>query len=67
MDRDLRAVLDTVGSERAAVYAELDAGPVGMIFAATHLERTRKGADEFAQRAAAEGDLGKTGAILLVR
>jgi pimeloyl-ACP methyl ester carboxylesterase len=30
---DLRAVLDAVGSERAAIYAELDAGPVGMIFA----------------------------------
>lgn len=37
---DLRAVLDAVGSERAAIYAELDAGPVGMIFAATHPERT---------------------------
>ena len=37
---DLRAVLDAVGSERAAIYASLDAGPVGMIFAATHPERT---------------------------
>ena len=37
---DLRAVLDAVGSERAAIYAELDAGPVEMIFAATHPERT---------------------------
>jgi class 3 adenylate cyclase len=37
---DLRAVLDAVGSERAAIYAELDAGPVGMIFAATHPQRT---------------------------
>jgi class 3 adenylate cyclase len=37
---DLRAVLDAVGSERAAIYAELDAGAVGMIFAATHPERT---------------------------
>jgi pimeloyl-ACP methyl ester carboxylesterase len=37
---DLRTVLDAVGSNRAAIYAELDAGPVGMIFAATHPERT---------------------------
>jgi class 3 adenylate cyclase len=37
---DLRAVLDAAGSERAAIYAELDAGPMGMIFAATHPERT---------------------------
>jgi pimeloyl-ACP methyl ester carboxylesterase len=37
---DLRTVLDAVGSKQAAIYAELDAGPVGMIFAATHPERT---------------------------
>jgi class 3 adenylate cyclase/pimeloyl-ACP methyl ester carboxylesterase len=37
---DLGAVLDAVGSEQAAIYAELDAGPMGMIFAATHPERT---------------------------
>jgi class 3 adenylate cyclase len=37
---DLRTVLDAVGSERTAIYAELDAGPVGMIYAATHPERT---------------------------
>jgi class 3 adenylate cyclase len=37
---DLRAVLDAVGSERAAIFAELDAGPVAMIFAASHPERT---------------------------
>jgi pimeloyl-ACP methyl ester carboxylesterase len=37
---DLRVVLDAAGSERAAIYAELDAGAVGMIFAATHPERT---------------------------
>jgi pimeloyl-ACP methyl ester carboxylesterase len=37
---DLRTVLDAVGSQRAAIYAERDAGPVGMIFAATHPERT---------------------------
>jgi class 3 adenylate cyclase len=37
---DLGAVLDAVGSERAAIYAEVDAGPIGMIFAAAHPERT---------------------------
>jgi class 3 adenylate cyclase len=36
---DLRVVLDTVGSERAAIFAERDAGVVGMLFAATHPHR----------------------------
>ena len=36
---DLQAVLDAVGSERAAVYAEVDAGPIAILFAATHPER----------------------------
>jgi class 3 adenylate cyclase len=33
---DVGTVLDTVGSERAAVLAWFDAGPMGMLFAATH-------------------------------
>src|SRR3954469_7840150 len=37
---DLGAGLDAAGSQRAAIFAELDAGPVGVIFAATHPERT---------------------------
>src|SRR4051794_14650406 len=37
---DLRAVLDAAGSERAFIFAEIDAGPVGVIFAATHPDRT---------------------------
>ncbi|MGH7858940.1 MAG: alpha/beta fold hydrolase, partial [Candidatus Binatia bacterium] len=36
---DLRAVLDAVESQRAAVFASADAGPLAMIFAATHPER----------------------------
>ena len=36
---DLRAVLDAVGSERAAIYAEYDAGPIAAMFTATHPER----------------------------
>ena len=36
---DLEAVLDAVGSEHAAVYAEADAGPIAVLFAATHPER----------------------------
>ena len=36
---DLQAVLDAVGSEHAAVYAEADAGPIAVLFAATHPER----------------------------
>jgi class 3 adenylate cyclase len=38
---DLCAVLDAVGSERAAIYAEIDAGPMALLFAATHPERVR--------------------------
>ena len=37
---DLVAVMDAAGSRRAAIYAELDGGPVGMLFAAHYPERT---------------------------
>ena len=37
---DLRAVLDAVGSDRAAVVAAADAGPLAMLFAATYPART---------------------------
>jgi pimeloyl-ACP methyl ester carboxylesterase len=36
---DVQAVLDAVGSEHAAIYAEADAGPIAMLFAATHPDR----------------------------
>jgi class 3 adenylate cyclase/pimeloyl-ACP methyl ester carboxylesterase len=36
---DVIAVLDAVGSERAAILASLDAGPIAMMFAAMHPER----------------------------
>ena len=36
---DLRAVMDAAGSERAAVLAEVDAGPIAMLFAAMQPER----------------------------
>jgi len=36
---DVQAVLDAVGSERAAILAVVDAGPVAALFAATHPER----------------------------
>lgn len=36
---DLLVVLDAVGSERAAVVAVLDAGPMAMLFTAMHPER----------------------------
>ena len=36
---DARAVLDAIGSERAAITASLDAGPMGLLFAATYPER----------------------------
>jgi class 3 adenylate cyclase len=37
---ELDAVLDEVGSERAAIMAELDAGPTALLFAGTRPERT---------------------------
>jgi class 3 adenylate cyclase len=37
---DMRAVLDAVGSERAAVMALFDGGPMAMLFAAIYPERT---------------------------
>jgi pimeloyl-ACP methyl ester carboxylesterase len=37
---ELAAVLDDVGSERAAVMGSLDAGPTAIFFAATKPERT---------------------------
>jgi len=37
---DLRAVLDAVGSQRTAILAEVDAGPIAILFAATYPERT---------------------------
>jgi class 3 adenylate cyclase len=36
---DVQAVLDAVGSEQAAIYAEADAGPIAVLFAATHPDR----------------------------
>ena len=38
---DIRAVMDAVGSEHAAIMGIADGGPVAMMFAATHPERTR--------------------------
>jgi class 3 adenylate cyclase len=37
---ELDALLDEVGSERAAVMAEMDAGPTGLLYAGTRPERT---------------------------
>ena len=36
---DVRAVLDAVGSERAAIFASRDAGPIAMLFAVAHPAR----------------------------
>jgi class 3 adenylate cyclase len=36
---DVMAVLDAAGSERAAILASLDAGPIAIMFAAMHPER----------------------------
>jgi class 3 adenylate cyclase/pimeloyl-ACP methyl ester carboxylesterase len=37
---DVVAVMDAAGSERAAVFAQLEGGAMAMLFAATHPERT---------------------------
>jgi pimeloyl-ACP methyl ester carboxylesterase len=37
---DVRAVLDAVGSERAAVFGHSEGGPMALLFAAAHPERT---------------------------
>ena len=37
---DIRAVMDAVGSERAAVMGESEGGPLSILFAAAHPERT---------------------------
>jgi class 3 adenylate cyclase len=38
---DIRAVMDAVGSESAAIMGESEGGPLGILFAAAHPERTR--------------------------
>jgi class 3 adenylate cyclase len=38
---DIRAVMDAAGSESAAVMGESEGGPLGILFAAAHPERTR--------------------------
>ena len=38
---DIRAVLDAAGSDSAAIMGESEGGPLGMLFAAAHPERTR--------------------------
>ena len=40
MAEELEAVQDEVGSERAAIMAELDAGPTALLLAGTRPERT---------------------------
>jgi len=37
---DIRAVMDAVGSERAAIIGESEGGPLAILFAAAHPERT---------------------------
>ena len=37
---DVRAVMDAVGSERAAFYGVSEGGPMSILFAATHPQRT---------------------------
>ena len=38
---DIRAVMDAVGSEQATIIGESEGGPLSMLFAAAHPERTR--------------------------
>jgi class 3 adenylate cyclase len=52
---DLGTVMDTVGSQRAAVFATAGAGPMALLFSATHPDRTTALvlANSFARLAAA--------------
>lgn len=38
---DIRAIMDAVGSEHAAIMGESEGGPLALLFAAAHPERTR--------------------------
>jgi class 3 adenylate cyclase len=38
---DIRAVMDAIGSESAAIMGESEGGPLGILFAAAHPDRTR--------------------------
>jgi len=38
---DIRAIMDATGSERAAIIGESEGGPLALLFAAAHPERTR--------------------------
>src|SRR5215211_874757 len=38
---DIRAIMDAVASERAAIMGESEGGPLALLFAAAHPERTR--------------------------
>ncbi|HET7737053.1 MAG TPA: adenylate/guanylate cyclase domain-containing protein, partial [Tepidiformaceae bacterium] len=38
---DIRAIMDAAGSERAAIIGESEGGPLALLFAAAHPERTR--------------------------
>lgn len=38
---DIECVMDAVGSESAIIYADGDAGPLGLLFAAAHPDRVR--------------------------
>ena len=38
---DIRAIMDAAGSERAAIVGESEGGPLALLFAAAHPERTR--------------------------
>jgi len=38
---DVRAVMDAAGSDRAALFGQSEGGPMSILFAATHPERTR--------------------------
>src|SRR5436305_6151199 len=37
---DVKAVMDAAGSERATMFAQMEGGPMAMLFAATHPDRT---------------------------
>jgi pimeloyl-ACP methyl ester carboxylesterase len=64
---DVRAVMDAVGSERAAVFGYFEGGPMSILFAATYPERTQALIPTQTRRCTTGGVLANVSAAVRVR
>ena len=66
---DVRAVMDAVGSERAALFGVSEGGPMSLLFAATYPQRARALAlyGSFARHPTLSGDFLKENIALIDR